>query len=63
MLTLKLRELEKHDIIIRKIYPQVSPKVEYSLTDSGNNLKQILLSLREWGQQAIMKKMNYFSVE
>jgi DNA-binding HxlR family transcriptional regulator len=56
MLTLQLRELEKHEIILRKIYPQVPPKVEYSLTDSGKKLKPILLSLREWGNQIINKK-------
>ena len=56
VLTLQLRELEKNEIIIRKIYPQVPPKVEYSLTDSGKKLKPILLSLREWGNEITNKK-------
>ena len=55
MLTLQLRELEIDRVISRKIYPEVPPKVEYSLTEFGLSLKPILLSLREWGNQ-IMEK-------
>lgn len=55
MLTLQLRELEKDKIILRKVYPVVPPKVEYSLTSFGLELKPILISLREWGAQ-VMKK-------
>lgn len=51
MLTLQLRQLEKDLIINRTIYPQVPPKVEYSLTESGKSLKPILFALREWGKQ------------
>ena len=51
MLTLQLRELEKHGIIVRKVYPEVPPKVEYSLTSFGMELKPLLLSLREWGSR------------
>lgn len=54
MLTLQLRELEKDKVISRKVYPEVPPKVEYSLTPLGQSLKPILFSLREWGAQ-IMK--------
>lgn len=49
MLTLQLRQLEKDHIILRKVYPVVPPKVEYSLTSFGFELKPILMSLREWG--------------
>lgn len=45
----RLRELEKDKIILRKVYPVVPPKVEYSLTSFGLELKPILTSLREWG--------------
>jgi DNA-binding HxlR family transcriptional regulator len=55
MLTLQLRELEEDEIIIRKVYPQVPPKVEYSLSVSGQDLKPIILALRDWGS-GIMKK-------
>jgi DNA-binding HxlR family transcriptional regulator len=49
MLTLQLRELERDKVITRTIYPEVPPKVEYTLTPSGKNLRPILLQLREWG--------------
>lgn len=42
MLTRQLRELEEYDIVERKVYAQVPPKVEYSLTDLGKSLDSIL---------------------
>lgn len=50
ILTLQLRELEEDGVIIRTVYPQVPPKVEYSLSSLGASLKHIILSLREWGE-------------
>jgi DNA-binding HxlR family transcriptional regulator len=44
-----LRELEKDGIIQRKVYAEVPPKVEYSLTASGKTLKPILDAMHEWG--------------
>lgn len=49
MLTKQLRELEAAGIIFRKVYAEVPPKVEYSLTDKGESLRPILLALKEWG--------------
>ncbi|MDC3418708.1 winged helix-turn-helix transcriptional regulator [Aquibacillus salsiterrae] len=49
MLTTQLRELEYHDIINRKVYAQIPPKVEYSITEYGEGLKPVLLSMHEWG--------------
>ncbi len=49
MLTKQLRELERDGLVNRKIYPEVPPKVEYSLTESGKTLEPILIGLREWG--------------
>ena len=54
MLTLQLRELENDNVINRKVYPEVPPKVEYSLTKLGSSLKPILLSLREWGAKIMV---------
>lgn len=49
MLTKHLRELEKEDIIDRVVYPQVPPKVEYSITEYGRSLEDILTAMHEWG--------------
>ncbi|RDU70929.1 MarR family transcription factor RrpB [Helicobacter brantae] len=49
VLTTNLRELETAKIIQRKIYAQVPPKVEYSLSELGESLKIVLDGLREWG--------------
>ncbi len=49
MLTQQLRNMEKDGIVHRKVYPQVPPKVEYSLTPLGRSLEPILESMRDWG--------------
>ncbi len=49
MLTRQLRELESDQIILRTVYPQVPPKVEYSLTEFGRTLQPVLLTLQKWG--------------
>jgi DNA-binding HxlR family transcriptional regulator len=51
MLTQKLRELERDEIIRRKIYAQVPPRVEYSLTRHGESLKPILKLMSAWGRK------------
>ncbi len=51
MLTNQLRELERDNIVDRKVYPEVPPKVEYSLTDYGRTLKPIMIAMRDWGAQ------------
>ncbi|HIR68226.1 MAG TPA: winged helix-turn-helix transcriptional regulator, partial [Candidatus Pelethousia gallinarum] len=45
------KELEKDDLIIRKEYPQIPPKVEYSLSDKGQSLMKILDQLCVWGEE------------
>ena len=55
MLTLQLRELENDQVILRKVYPQVPPKVEYSLSEMGLSLEPILHALKTWGQQVMQK--------
>jgi DNA-binding HxlR family transcriptional regulator len=49
MLTQTLRELERDGLVLRKAYPQVPPKVVYSLTRYGRTLEPILLALCAWG--------------
>ncbi|MCG8532516.1 MAG: helix-turn-helix transcriptional regulator [Desulfovibrionales bacterium] len=49
MLTKQLRELEADQIINRKVYKEVPPKVEYSLTELGKSLIPIFIQMREWG--------------
>jgi DNA-binding HxlR family transcriptional regulator len=49
MLTLQLRELERDGLVHRRVYAQIPPKVEYSLTDFGRTLEPVLLGLRDWG--------------
>lgn len=50
VLTSKLREMEELGLLERKIYPQIPPKVEYTLTDIGYSLRPVLESLKEWGK-------------
>ena len=49
MLTQHLRELEAHDIIHREVYAEVPPRVEYSMTEYGMGLKELLMAMQKWG--------------
>jgi DNA-binding HxlR family transcriptional regulator len=48
MLTLQLRELEAAGIVLRTVYPEVPPKVEYSLTELGWSLEPVLQTMLDW---------------
>ena len=56
MLIQQLKELERDGIIIRKLYPVVPPKTEYSLTERGKTLIPAIIELNKWG-------MNYLKEE
>lgn len=49
-LTQQLRELEEQGIITRKVFPEIPPKVEYSLSEMGITLKPVLAQLCDWGK-------------
>ncbi len=51
MLTQTLRDLEKHQLITRKVYPVVPPKVEYTITDAGKKLIPIFQQMMVWGDE------------
>lgn len=49
MLTRQLRELEESGLIVRTVYPQVPPKVEYALSEDGRSLAPVIAALHDWG--------------
>ncbi|MBG0790176.1 MAG: helix-turn-helix transcriptional regulator [Desulfovibrionaceae bacterium] len=51
MLTQQLRELEADGIVHREVYPQVPPKVEYSLTELGRSVMPVIENLGGWGRR------------
>jgi DNA-binding HxlR family transcriptional regulator len=53
MLTNQLRELEADGLILREVYPQVPPKVEYSLSAKGRSLEPVIVALKAWGEANI----------
>ncbi|MEO1449243.1 MAG: helix-turn-helix domain-containing protein [Bacteroidota bacterium] len=50
MLTKQLRELERDGILLREIFPEIPPRVVYSLTDFGQSLLPVIESMRDWGR-------------
>ncbi len=59
MLTRELREMEKDGLITRKVYPQVPPKVEYSLTKKADSLMPILDALCDWGSEHMADEIEF----
>ena len=49
VLTSNLRTMENSGLVERKVYPEVPPKVEYTLTETGHSLKPIFDAMYEWG--------------
>jgi DNA-binding HxlR family transcriptional regulator len=56
MLAQQLRQLERDGVIDRKVYPQVPPKVEYSLTPLGRELEPLLDSMGDWGRRVLERR-------
>lgn len=57
VLTTQLRDMEESGLISRKVYAEVPPKVEYSLTDLGKSLQPILNAMLQWGTEYKEKKL------
>ncbi len=50
VLTTQLRQMEASGLVTRTVYPEVPPRVEYSLTDLGHSLKPVLDAMQNWGE-------------
>ena len=50
VLTAQLRDMEEKKLVIRKVYAEVPPKVEYSLTRLGESLRPVIDVMRSWGE-------------
>lgn len=57
VLTTQLRNMEESGLISRKVYAEVPPKVEYSLTELGKSLQPILNAMLQWGTEYKEKKL------
>ena len=49
VLTANLRQMERDGLVHRKVYPEVPPRVEYSLTETGKSLRPVIDAMRDWG--------------
>ena len=51
VLTAQLRDMEERGLLTRKVYAEVPPRVEYTLTDLGYSLKPVLDAMKNWGEE------------
>ena len=56
VLTAQLRQMEESGLLTRKVYPEVPPRVEYSLTELGYSLEPILIAMQSWGEEYQAKR-------
>ncbi len=54
MLTNQLRELEANALIVREVYAQVPPRVDYTLSERGRSLEPVILALKNWGDSNVV---------
>ena len=59
VLTAQLRDMEEKGLLTRKVYAEVPPRVEYTLTETGYSLKLVLDALRVWGEQYMEINQQY----
>jgi len=58
MLAAKLKEMEQDGIVVRKLYPEVPPRVEYSLTPTGRSLRSVMSAIYEWGNEYLQGELD-----
>jgi len=63
MLTQQLREMERDGLVHREVYPEVPPKVEYSMTPLGRTLEPVVGAISEWGMKYKEGKLDQESIK
>ena len=51
MLAQELKQMEKEGLVLRKAYPEIPPRVEYSITEYGKTLNPLIKSMNDWGSK------------
>jgi DNA-binding HxlR family transcriptional regulator len=62
-LTARLRELESHGLVERRVFPEVPPRVEYSLTSKGRQVQPVMAALQVVGQQWMGQSVRSYPVD
>ena len=62
MITMQLRELETDGVIVRHVYTEVPPRVEYEITEFGRSLEPIVSFMQKWGSEYKTQKLNSVEV-
>ena len=57
-LTVQLRQLEADGVVVRKVYPEIPPRVEYALSRLGQTLSSVMEELEVWGTQYLARENN-----
>lgn len=63
ILTAQLRELEADGVIVRKVYPVVPPKVEYTLSGEGQSLRDLIQAMKAWGDGFLVRSKEESAVQ